>query len=91
MPRKPSKAAAVQTAAPQDRRCSFRAVATAKKRVGTGPLTIEHRLYGSTIWIPSITGLDAEDVNKALGHLEERGCGIEYNEFFQPAKVKKRR
>ena len=82
----------VPVEAPKDHRCSFRAVASAEKRkAGTGMLLIEHRQPGGTIWMPSITGLDMEDVEKALRHLEGRGCTIEYTEFFQPNKVKNRR
>lgn len=85
------KTAVVPVEAPRDRRCSFRAVEMAKKRAGAGSLIVEYRLPGSTIWIPSITGLDVDDIEAQLRRLEGRGCGIEYNEFFQPTKVKKRR
>lgn len=83
--------AAASTDAPRDRRCSFRAVQSEKKKAGVGKLAIEHRLPGSTIWIPSITGLDAENVEAQLRRLEGGGCTIEYNEFFQPIKTKTRR
>jgi hypothetical protein len=72
----------------RSRRCSFRAVKG--KKAGFGPLSVEHRRPGSTIWSLSVTGLDQEDVETQLRRLESQGCVIEYNEFFQPQRAKRR-
>lgn len=72
--------------APRDRRCSFRAVAEAKK---SAKLSIEHQRPGSTIWVKSVVGLGTEDVEAQLRRLEAKGCPIEYNEFFQPAQKRR--